>query len=807
MSIADQSDKRSQQRNSWIRRSGWRHRSIRGRVLAIALIPSAVLLIAGTITIGALADDARSTRQWQNYRESVMDPLLAFVNAIQEERAVSLLTLAGDPRAASDLQRVREHSDAALSETSEVAAAARSLDIAASTRSTSAFSALAGRIPVVRSDVDTRRARSYEVDEFYSQLAGVIADGMEDSAKLSAPNSTTATAEITAAGLLRLTDLHSRTVALATSGMFDQTLDDGERRAVGLLVGAYRHKLAELIRQLNEDGEAQYRTLTDSEDWHRATSAEDELVEFGVPPASFEQWQNSERAVAAVLLSLFRGHIADSSENAKSVAGSALTRAISAGTAIVIISFLTVGIAVMLANRLVLRLRRLRMGSLELASERLPSIIQRIHDGEPVDIDFETAVVDDNPDEIGGVADAFRTAQRTAIDAAAAEARSREGFNKVFLDIAYRSQVLVRRQLDLLDIAESHQDDPEHLERLFQLDHLTTRARRNAENLLILGGGKPGRQWRQPVSLEEIVRSAVSETEDFARMSAVRMPDARVLGNVVADLIHLLAELIDNAASFSPPDASVAVHGNFVGRGVVVEVEDQGLGIRFDERERLNELLRNPPGFQEMALAGQRHLGLFVVGQLARRHGISVTLQESAYGGTKAIVLVAADLLEPPKSRPPDSAVPPPPGGEALPAILNPAVAVRPHQALPTGRHRGRPLPGPVDGPLNELGPPPPPEVARNHGDLASFPVTAEHRGPGSASRAVLPRRQRQTHLAPQLQVDESDSSTETQDIVERPRIIANVRDSLASFQRGTQQARTSTRPPTGNRWTPEHES
>ncbi|WP_280216715.1 sensor histidine kinase [Nocardia neocaledoniensis] len=735
-----------------------------------------------------------------------MDPIVSFVNVIREERAVSLLSLAGDPRSTSDLRRVWAHSDAMLSDTSEMAAAARNLELAASTRSTSSFATLANRIPVVRSDVDSGRAHSNDVDEFYSQLAGVIADGMEDSATFSAPDSTTATADITAAGLLRLTDLHSRTLALAISGLFDQTLDNGERRVVGQLVGAYRHKLAESVPHLNGDGEARYRTLIDSEDWHRATFAEDELVESGVLPISFEQWQDSERAVATALLNLFRGHVAYSIDIAKNVAGAALTRSISTGTGIGIVSLLTLGIAVVLANRLILRLRRLRTSSLELASERLPSIIRRIHDGEPVDVDSETAVVDDRSDEIGDVADAFRTAQRTAIHAAAAEARSREGFNKVFLDIAHRSQVLVRRQLDLLDIAESLQDDPEHLERLFQLDHLTTRARRNAENLLILGGGKPGRQWRQPVSLEEIVRSAVSETEDFARMSAVRMPDARVLGNVVADLVHLLAELIDNAASFSPPDASITVHGNFVGRGVVVEVEDQGLGIRFDERERLNELLRNPPGFQEMALAGRRHLGLFVVGQLARRHGISVTLQGSAYGGTKAIVLIAAGLLETPESRltdAPASVVPPRPAG-APRQVPDPAATISPHRALPVNHHRGRPLPARIDGLPGA--PVPPPEVARNPAGGAPLPAVAEHRG--HRSRAVLPRRQRQTHLVPELQVDDSAAgSPERQDIVDRPRIVADVRASLASFQRGTQQARTSAPPLTGNRWTSKHES
>lgn len=256
------------------------------------------------------------------------------------------------------------------------------------------------------------------------------------------------------------------------------------------------------------------------------------------------------------------------------------------------------------------------------------------------------AVLDYGTDEIGQVAEAFNTAQRAAVDAAVTEARTRGGISKVFLDIAHRSQLVVHRQLELLDVAEARQGDPEHLELLFQLDHLATRARRNAENLLILGGGQPRRRWRRPAGLEDVVRSAVSETEHFARVTTVRLPDVRVQGAVVGDLIHLLAEPVDNATTFSPPDAAVTVRGNQVGKGVVVEVEDQGLGIEFAELERLNQTLANPPDFQAMAASGQRHLVLFVVGQLAQRHGITVSLLESAYGGIKAIVLIPVAVVE-----------------------------------------------------------------------------------------------------------------------------------------------------------------
>ena len=216
----------------------------------------------------------------------------------------------------------------------------------------------------------------------------------------------------------------------------------------------------------------------------------------------------------------------------------------------------------------------------------------------------------------------------------------------MFLNIAHRSQVIVHRQLKALDEAERTQEDPDQLDLLFQLDHLSTRARRNAENLIILGGKQPGRQWRNPVAIDDVVRGAVAETEDYARVSVGQLPETAVQGAAVGDVVHLLAELVDNATAYSPPQSRVELRGNAVGRGVVLEVEDQGLGIEQERRAELNRMLANPPEFSVMTLSAEPRLGLFVVARLAGRHGINVTLRESAYGGTRAIVLLRTDLIQ-----------------------------------------------------------------------------------------------------------------------------------------------------------------
>jgi signal transduction histidine kinase len=312
---------------------------------------------------------------------------------------------------------------------------------------------------------------------------------------------------------------------------------------------------------------------------------------------------------------------------------------------VLIVAIVMFALSLWLANRLVGRLKRLRNETLALADERLPETMRRLGAGEEVDAENEAAHLDFGNDEIGSVADAFNRAHTAAVAAAVAEARTRQGVRAVFLNIAHRSQIVVHRQLELLDEAERRQEDPALLDTFFRLDHLATRERRNAENLIILGGGEPGRQWRRPVPLMELVRSAVGETLDYARVRAGRMPAVFVHGNAVADLIHLLAELVDNATSFSPPQSRVDLAGNLVGKGVVVEINDQGMGMPAAERERANDMLREPPDFGVATLSANSRLGLFVVAQLAARHGISVRLSDSDYGGVRAIVLVPTTLI------------------------------------------------------------------------------------------------------------------------------------------------------------------
>lgn len=620
---------------------------IRARVLAIALIPSVVLLAAGGVTITVLATRAHAVQQWSSYQRVIIDPLLHFVVAVEDERSASMLVVAGSSPDAVDLPGRRKALDAALTETAHIAASADQIDQVAARMVGAQLARLVGELPQVRSAVDGHARTPEQVDDFYSRLVGAVTDAGSQSAIDKSPDNETLTGDMTGNALVRAVDTHARAMGFAMLAQIRGVLDAAGKRGLAELTGAYRQQLEAVRPRLASSVRAEYDALVGSAAWRLTDTAQNQLAERGTIGVPGDQWRAAQQRVATRLVSVVAGQYRGNVALTGQVADRTWNRSIIAGTGIVIAILTAVAAALLLAGRVARRLRSLRSASLELATERLPAIIDDIHRGRPVDFDRDIAPVDNGGDEIGEVAAAFEAAQRTAITAAAAEARTREGFNRVFLDIAFRSQALVRRQLDVLDLAEAEQHDPRHLELLFQLDHLATRARRNAENLLILGDRQPGRRWRNPIGLEEIVRSAASETEGFARVGAVRLPPADVLGSAVADLIHLLAELIDNAASFSPPETPITVHGSLVARGVVVEVIDRGLGMVAAQREQINSLLVEPPEFHEMALAGRRQLGLFVVGRLARRHGIGVSLHESGYGGVTAIVLIPAAVLDP----------------------------------------------------------------------------------------------------------------------------------------------------------------
>jgi signal transduction histidine kinase len=307
-----------------------------------------------------------------------------------------------------------------------------------------------------------------------------------------------------------------------------------------------------------------------------------------------------------------------------------------AGLAAVIISGL---LLVQFGRRMTRELTTFLMAVRALADERLPFVVGRLRHGDRVDIATEAPplALHASTREVTEIAEAFSAVQRTAIEAAVGEAELRAAASVVFRSLARRSQSLLQRQLGMLDSMERGTNDPDSLEQLFRLDHLTTRMRRHAEGLIVLSGAPSGRRWRDPVPLVEVLRGAIGEIEDYTRVDLIANSDDLVAGGAVADVTHLLAELIENAANYSPPGTRVTVAAAVTASGLAIEVEDRGLGIPPQTLAVLNDRLANPPEFD---LADTDQLGLFVVSRLAARQEIRVSLRGSPYGGLSAIVLL-----------------------------------------------------------------------------------------------------------------------------------------------------------------------
>jgi HAMP domain-containing protein len=310
--------------------------------------------------------------------------------------------------------------------------------------------------------------------------------------------------------------------------------------------------------------------------------------------------------------------------------------------------WLTVGLSFLMARSMVRPLQSLTRTANEVADVRLPGVVEHLqHAKDPRDLDVAPEPVPvTSSDELGQVSAAFNSVHSVAIKVATEQAALRRSIGDMFINLARRSQSLIDRQLELIEDLERSETDPETLEHLFRLDHLATRMRRNAEDLIVLSDIEPGRHWVEPMTVTDVARSAAAEVEQYQRVEFLPMVDVDVAGHVAVDTIHLLAELIENATAFSPPDTKVQVAGQAVPHGYVIEIEDRGLGMSDEELIRANERLADPP---EIDFALSRVLGLYVVGRLAQRHGIKVQLRHSWYGGVTALTLLPHALLSWPK--------------------------------------------------------------------------------------------------------------------------------------------------------------
>ncbi|ABW15334.1 putative sensor with HAMP domain [Parafrankia sp. EAN1pec] len=350
--------------------------------------------------------------------------------------------------------------------------------------------------------------------------------------------------------------------------------------------------------------------------------------------------------------------------------------ALLSGLLIVVILASALLAAVVVARSLVRPLLALRTAALDVAGRRLPEAVRRLRDSSDQDISDDVEPIGiDSDEEIGEVARAFDAVHREAVRLASEQAVLRNNVNAMFVNLSRRSQGLVERQLRLIDDLENREQDPDQLANLFKLDHLATRMRRNNESLLVLAGTDTARRWTHPVPVNEVVLAAISEVEQYTRVKQTGAASVSIAGSGVSDVVHLIAELLENATSYSPPvtDVMVSSHSLGPGAGAMIEIEDQGIGMPAKELERVNDRLANPP---IVDVSVSRTMGLFAVGRLAGRHGIRVQLRESASGGITAVVRLPAKLVTG--------------DGGAIPSAPRPAAAIGPGSGGPGGQPGGR---------------------------------------------------------------------------------------------------------------------
>lgn len=432
-------------------------------------------------------------------------------------------------------------------------------------------------------------------------------------------------------------------------GVFAQdSLAPGQLAGLGRLRGAREQRQAEFLRIAHGAANTAWYRLVTGGDVETARRMRDAVLDSDGAAESLktdgDAWYVAQSGAIRRYNLLGRQLSEELDREAVELARAARQRVLLTTIATSAVALGSLVTAVLLAVRTSRRLRRLRIAALTMANRELPDRITAIAAGDGCPGDGTatrlTAGIRAGRDEVAQVAEAFDTVNKAALRLAGEQAELRLDVTRMAEALARRIRTLITRQLRLLDEFEREETDPDALARFFALDHLAARLRRNGENLLVLAGGEPGRGHENALLLDDVIRAAASEIEDYPRVE-VDVPTAAVHGAAVGNLVHLLAELLENATVYSPPDSFVLVDGRRTVDGLTLRVHDQGIGISESRLATINERLASPATLSSAA-AGS--MGLHVVAHLAARHGIRVQLHRTG-GGTVAQVEVPEAVL------------------------------------------------------------------------------------------------------------------------------------------------------------------
>ncbi|MEW9551235.1 nitrate- and nitrite sensing domain-containing protein [Nonomuraea sp. NPDC050783] len=601
------------------------------KIIGLLLVPLASMVVLWGVITAVTATESLELRAYKTLWTNLRHPAYKLISEIQRERLVSAKLLrhtAGTSAVAA--QRTR--TDAARDTFKQLSNTTRNRSEEIRTQVDAVYTQL-DRLDAIRGEIDTSLSDRLHTVEAYNSIIDTIFGLHRRVALIDDIPIYEQSRVIIDLGFAK--ELLTREQAIALG-----PVTEAERRLFTQIVGNRRFLVDQSLGELDRSLRDVNVSIISSPTYQRMRLMEDQIIAGRTP----KSWLGTTEALAKSFQDSLMRASASLNARAEPVADEVLRRAFMLAGLCLALVVVSIAFSLRMGNRLSKELGALRLVALEVAQERLPRVVEKLRRGEKVEL--PELSVPSTTTEIDDVGQAFSSVQQTAVEAAVGQAQLSEGVGHVFRNLARRSQTLLHRQRIQLQDMQHRATEPEALEDLFKLDHLTTRMRRHAEGLIILSGATPGRGWSRPVPLLDVARGAAAEVEDYQRVTVEPMPALRLAGPVVGDVIHLIAELIENATVYSPDRTPVIVRGEAAARGFVFEVEDRGFGMSPEELAEYNERLASPPEFD---LADSDRLGLFVVSRLAARHDIRVTLRGSPYGGTTAIVLIPEDHVAEPE--------------------------------------------------------------------------------------------------------------------------------------------------------------
>ncbi|MFG1875412.1 nitrate- and nitrite sensing domain-containing protein [Sphaerisporangium sp. NPDC049003] len=651
---------RTPKSGSWLRLQNWR---VRSRLVALIIIPTIVGVILGAVQ---LTNAIATSSDYRRLTEvaALVEKIDVLIHEVDRERDLTAWYIAEGRRQAR-FKRVRAQQDVVDRAREPVLTAVSGLDTSHTARVRSEAEQIRRwleGLPGLRTRIADASVPSRAALGMYSSLITVLGS-MQSELGTSGNDQRLFGDSIALGALSRAKEEVAQQRGLMTVGLVTLNATGGgfDYDDFVNFPGSWSRQQSETATFLAEATPADVKFYNDTvkgqqvdkADWMRALALA-QLRQFkeiqDLDPIRRDDtatWYTSTTAVADRMRKVEERLVGSVVQQSQALQEQAQRQAMISGSLILVLLLLVLIITAVVASSLTRPLRRLRAEALEIAGVRLPETVQRLRESTESSPTAEVVPIGvTSRDEMGEVARAFDEVHREAIRLAGDEARLRSNVNSMFVNLSRRSQTLVERQLSLIDGLEQGEQDENRLGNLFKLDHLATRMRRNSENLLVLAGQETARRWSQPVPIVDIVRASLSEVENYERVDVRVQSGMAVVGQAVNDVVHLVAELVENAISFSPRETKVVVSSNRIdGGGVMISVSDSGIGMTADELAESNWRLANPP---VVDVSVSRRMGLFVVGRLALRHSIRVQLRQQDTGGLTAMVLLPETLLSAP---------------------------------------------------------------------------------------------------------------------------------------------------------------